>query len=525
MTQQMTILRELWRNQPLDGYRFRATIQADPYSRDEGRAMWILANPTLARSRTVLASHMWATQDQSGPYPPPVGATISFDARVRPYRRTNGDPGFGLINICNVIIEAESGGYAGQFDSATDDITVDEFAEAVAAPLAAAFEEALMRLGNDELGQNIAAEVQRRTEKLTLRLAYNARLATLAQQLEEVRQQFFQVWQRAQASTADFAQLEAELAADPDFEEERLNLQQLATRQRDLVAASSWQLPPPAQAASASSADRAIPGAADTTPLIVEAAVTDPQAPVTVAEAAPAPAEADEAPQFDILEAIKAELDARYPNVAPAIRVTPPRQKGGRQKATPQAKLEPAKLEPATSTEPAAPGEDEPPALVITPPPILGAVDQWNEENELAAQPAPELSPASPSTERARDVYARNMQIVDDVWHLVQQKQPRSGHHAAYTLAQIKDGRRRETDHLKLLGLKAILELLTLVGERPTRKELGNRYLGYDLPKGWSLAKLIQEKLPLEDEHVREEIVNEIKADLHPGLCENLLAT
>jgi len=88
---------------------------------------------------------------------------------------------------------------------------------------------------------------------------------------------------------------------------------------------------------------------------------------------------------------------------------------------------------------------------------------------------------------------------------------------APYSLAQIKDGRRRETDHLKLIGLKAIVELLAMVGERPTSKELGNRYLGYDLPKGWSPSKLSQKKLSLEDERVREEIVNEVRATMLAG--------
>jgi hypothetical protein len=514
MTQQTVLLRQLWHDQPPNGYRFRATIQADPYSRDEGRSFWVLSNPTLLKNRTVLASHMWATQDQTLPYAPPIGATISFDAQVSPYMRRNGIPGFGLINLHNVAIEPAAGvdALAADYDTGEDDTTADEFALAVTEPLT---ELDLDDIASGRMEQNIVVGAQRRSEKLSQRIQFNARLATLARLQEEVTAEFLTLGQRALTIVADLAQLDAEIAADPDMEEERRDLQQLATRQRDLAAA-SWRWQPSTVAESGASANANSSQIAPTSPLTVSeppSATTPSAAPISE----PPPPE-EEAPQFDILGAIKAELAARHP-AAPPIRITPPRQKASKRPPAPQTQRE------------AMPLADAPPAVssvapLLPVPPIEGVADEWQHEDaafvaELAEATAEEANAAepdaampAPTSERTRDNLARPLQIVEQVWYLVQHKQPRQGHHAAYTLAQIKDGRRRETDHLKLIGLKAILELLTLLGERPTRKELGNRYLGYDLPKAWALSKLSQEKLPLEDEQVRAEIVSEIKATL-----------
>jgi hypothetical protein len=547
MTQQTVLLRQLWHNQPPQGYRYRALIKADPYSWDEGRSFWLLANPTLAQNHTVLATHVWAEQDQSLAYPPAVGATISFNADVSPYMRKNGIPGFGLINLRNVVVEEEDGAHLAEadYDMTEDDITADEFVLAATEALAGTAGDLLLTnldstdAANGRLEQNIAAGAHWRTEKLTQRIQFNERLANLALLIEEVTGEFIQAWQRAQAVAADLARLQAELVDDPDMEEERHDLQKLANRQRDLAAAYwRWQPPQPideeAPIEASSTATSQSLSTAPFTPTVQQQDTAEtPQPsvlqPLAVAPVSELPIAEQEAPQFDIRQMIADELKTASPKATPSVPSTPKRKATKRPpapqathgQATPPDVPVPISLQdqPADSAMTQA-GQTAAPA---TTPTVEGeAANGLLSDDELLAGKLDEAvleeptgteqntdSP-SPFSERAKDIKSRHAQIVKQVWRLVYRKQPRKRHGAPYILAQIKDGRRRDTDHLKLIGLKAIVELLDLLGVRPTRKDLGS-YLGYDLPEGWSLVKLRQEKLPQEDERVREEIVRDIR--------------
>ncbi len=542
MTQQNVMLHQLWQNQPPQGNRFRAMIKADPYSWDEGRSLWLLINPTLVQSRTVLASHMWVKQDHSMTFSPPIGATITFNADVSPYMRKNGMSGFGLINLRNVLVEAEAGAYVAgaDYEIIRDDITVDEFALQATALLAQIddgellVELDLVDVASGRLEQSIVAGVKSRTGKLAQRMQFNERIANLALLQEEVTGKFLQLWQQSQAAATELARLEVEIGDDPESEAERLDLQQLATRQREMAAAYwHWQPPQLAEEMSSEAANAASGDApADT---VTDQAETTISPPVVVIANEQTEAEADVA-RAALRRMIAETLEAEHPNAMPAVLAPTVRTKTAKR----QPKL-PATLPSATLIElPAAisPLDEPTNAAIAEPEQIIDslttlAVEESSAQSLLDEQelptgrldgasleepPDPEQPKGSPTpvTERARDMRGWHEQIVAEVWHLVQRKQPHDGRVAPYSLAQIKDGRRRETDHLKLIGLKAIVELLALVGERPTSKELA-RYLGYDLPKGWSPSKLPLRKLPQEDEQVREGVVSEVRTTMRIG--------
>ncbi len=520
MTQQIALLRQLWQNQPPQGYRFRATIKADPYSREEGRSMWILLNPTVAQSRNVIASHMWVTQDQSLPYPPAVGATITFNADVHSYRRTDGSSGFGLVNLRNVVIEAEAGAYVAGADymNTRDEIMADEFAlEATELLAQIAAGEALPSVfdlsdvASGRLEQNIVAQAHQRTAKLNQRIEFNARLADLARQLEQVTAQFLQISGQAQAAASGLTLLEAEIADDPMLEEERKALQQLAARQRDLAAAYwRWQPLSPAES--------------DFAPVnLTTASVADAATQVDASGELPSAGEVtaieEEDDHFSLLDIINAALDEVATSAPPIVAPPSPSRKASKRKPAPQAIAAP----PAETPPPdyAAIMQSEPTAVsdavavyeVAEPLPIeMQAEDEI--EQPLATEPV--VVSRSTVTKRAKDLKAWHGQIVEQVWQMVQRLQPHDSRVAPYTLAQIKDGRRRDTDHLKMIGLKAIIELLTLLDKAPTRKELGN-YLGYDMREEWSSVKLNQRRLPQADEQVRVEIVKELSQTLRSG--------
>jgi len=536
MTQQTKLLRQLWHSQSAEGYRFRATIKADPYSRDVGHSLWLLVNPTLAQNRTVLASHMWAKQDQSGSHPPPVGASICFDAEVSPYMRTNGMGGFGLINLRNVAVEAlaEVRLNVEDHDMSRSEIAANQFA-LPAAPLvlaamerqAAADQAAMLVASRPE--QSIVAGAQRRSEKLNQRIQVNERLANLALLVEDVTEQFLQIWQYAQATAADLTQMQKDITADPDLSEERQDLQQLSSRLQELAATYwRWQPPQPTAHEQPAAVVLAItPPAPPSTP----AAAMQPEPPTPAAavqpELPPEPAAATqpEPPTPAVatqpeLPAEPATLPLKLATILPAEPEVP--QPDLRQMiADAMAKAHPVAIAiEAAFAAPALPRISFKRPLagaVIRPynpappgPPVPAATEQVQTEEQTEAEEQGRTASPLPAV-RAKDLRVQRNQIVDSVWHLVQRKQPPHGHHAPYALAEIKDGQRRDTDHLKLLGLKAIIALLD---QRPTRKELGNRYLGYDLPREWSISYLDQKKLSQEDERVREEIVDEIKASM-----------
>ncbi len=558
MTQQTKLLRQLWHSQPAEGYRFRATIKADPYSRDVGHSLWLLVNPTLAQNRTVLASHMWAKQDQSGSHPPPVGAIICFDAEVSPYMRTNGMGGFGLINLRNVAVEAlaEVRLNVEDHDMSRSEIAANQFA-LPAAPLVlaamerqAAADQAVM-LAASRPEQSIVAGAQRRSEKLNRRIQVNERLANLALLVEDVTEQFLQIWQYAQATAADLAQMQEDITADPELSEERQDLQQLSSRLQEL-AATYWRWQPPQPTAHEQPAAVVLastPPALPPTPTLVAqpepptpaaaaqpeplmpAAAAQPEPPMPAAAAQPEPptpaAAAQPEPPIPPAPAMQPELPAE-----PATLPLKPATMLPAEPEVPQPDLRQmiadamAKAHPAATAieaafaapalprisfkRPLAGAAIRPYSPALVGPPLPTAAEQAPTEEQTEAEEQGRTASQPPAV-RAKDLRVQRNQIVDSVWHLVQRKQPPHGHHAPYTLAEIKDGQRRDTDHLKLLGLKAIIALLD---QRPTRKELGNRYLGYDLPREWSISYLDQKKLSQEDERVREEIVGEIKASM-----------
>lgn len=507
MTQQTTLLRKLWQEQTAQGYRFRATVKADRYNWDEARAFWMIVNPTLIRERTVLASHMWVQQDQSLAYPPPVGAIISFDAEVTPYRRKNGTFGFGLHHLCNVRIEAEVDAeltdYAMNAEEVYDELELtDELAEV-----------ATTTWSSGGVEQNIAAAAQRRTERLTQHIQFNARIAALAQRQEEVTTQFLQAWQQAQAVAADMAKLTAEIDGDPNLAEERAALQQLADLQRDLAAAYwHWQptqppedTPPtdfgvtePPFTPSAATITTTMPSAATELPAPLLPPIPAATSPAAATVLAPPIAVVDEPavdlPEIDLMTMIRSALPTHDTSASPppALRKAPKRQ---------------------VAPPPRDAGEAADVLAAVAAPPTTSATPPQAAHSLPPPSTAPTVA-APPATKRARDQRALHDAIVEQVWKLVQRLQPLAVHVAPYTLAQIKDGRIRETDHLKLIGLKAILAALAVVDERPTRKELA-RYLGYDLPKAWSLSKLSAERLPQEDEKVQVEVVREVKKFIH----------
>ncbi|PZS06154.1 MAG: hypothetical protein DLM69_00340 [Candidatus Chloroheliales bacterium] len=283
----------------------------------------------------------------------PIGATISFNADVYPYTRTNGFSGFGLINIRNVEVEAEAGAYVAgaDYEMVGNDISGEEFALTASESLLGDFD--FTDVASGGLEQNIAVGAQRRTEKLNQRIQFNERLAYLALLLEEVTGQFLQVGQRAQAAAADLAQLEAEVADYPELEEERRDLQQLATRQREL-AATYWRWQPPQLTEEVSSGASNI--AASQSALITAAAATvAPPAPIQTGQpstppplAATAVSDQTDAEQEDARTALRqmiAEaLEAAHPNAMPTALATAVRQKASKRVPKPPAPLKKAAL-------------------------------------------------------------------------------------------------------------------------------------------------------------------------------------
>lgn len=512
MTQQTTLLRKLWQEQTEQGYRFRATIKSESYNRDEARSFWMLVNPTLLRERTVLASHMWVQQDQSLAYPPSVGAIISFEAEITPYRRKNGTSGFGLHHVHNVRIEAEMDAELTDYAMSEEEMRDELELEAELAALPA------IVWDNAGAEQNIAAAAQQRSARLTQHIEFNARIASLAQRQEKVTTQFLQAWQQAQTVAADLAKLAAEIDGDPNLTEEREALQQLANLQRDL-ATTYWHWQPaqsPEDSLSIASMVIEPPAAPRTTTVPTSSAATVPPttsgeaviAPTILAPLVPpvqqlagrpdvatvfeSPIAVEEEPEIDLMQMIKSALPTHD---APPASPPTPRRAPQRQVVSPLNHDAHAAIDRHNLADPLAPNTAATHSETAHPEPPPHSA------HTRATQP---------TAKKMRDQRALHDAIVEQVWKLVQRLQPTPPHTAPYTLAQIKDGRLRETDHLKLIGLKAILASLALDEERPTRKELA-RYLGYDLPKAWSLSKLSEERLPQADEKVQVEILREIK--------------